>query len=127
MSKTAFFERFNDKTEEFIKDLTASFPNIEQFKYFKSGFTMLRNFDPKSPQRIFNTYINSSYREYILNRDESFFLNHDIDVHSSERKEYWNEFINYIKDIWKTLDEDNKEIIWKYFHVLLVLNDKCME
>lgn len=127
MSKTAFFERFNDKTEEFIKDLTASFPTIEQFKYFKSGFTMLRNFDPKSPQRIFNTYINSSYREYILNRDESFFLNHDIDVHSSERKEYWNEFINYIKDIWKTLDEDNKEIIWKYFHVLLVLNDKCME
>lgn len=127
MSKTAFFERFNEKTDEFIKDLTTSFPDIEQFRYFKSGFTMLKNFDPKSPQRIFNTYISTSYRDYILNRDESFFLDHDINVNASERKEYWNEFISYIKEIWKGLDESNKDVIWKYFHVLLILNDKCME
>ena len=127
MTKAIFFDRFNEKTDEFLKDLTTSFPDVEQFRYFRSGFNMLKNLDPKSPQRIFNTYVSTQYRDYILNKDESFFLNHEIEVSYTDRKEYWNEFIGYIKNIWKSLDDDNKDVIWKYFHVLVVLNDKCME
>lgn len=123
MSRQIYFDRFNEKTEEFIKDLNVAFPEVEQFKYFRSGFHMVKNLDPKTPQNIFNTYVSATYREYILNKDESFFLSHEVEIPTY--KDYWQEFIDYIKKIWKTLDTDNKEIIWKYFHVLLVLSDKC--
>jgi hypothetical protein len=124
MSKQIFYDRFNENTEELIKDLMNAFPDApDQFKYFKSGFYMVRNLDPKTPQRIFDTYVSDKYRDYILTKDEAFFLTHDIEVNS--HKDYWDEFINYIKGIWRTLDVENKEIIWKYFHVLLVLSDKC--
>lgn len=123
MAKQIFYDRFNEKTDEFIKDLMVAFPNVEQFKGFKSGFYMVKNLDPKTPQRIFETYVSSTYRDFILNKDESFFLSHEIELKS--HKDYWLEFIDYIKEIWKTLDDENKDVIWKYFHVLLVLSDKC--
>jgi hypothetical protein len=90
---------------------------------------MVKNLDVKSPQRIFSSYVASRYREYILSKNEDFFLTtstEEIEIHST-RKEYWVEFISYIRSIWKTLDTENKDVIWKYFHVLLVLSDKCQE
>ena len=57
--------------------------------------------------------------------DDSFFLdNNDFGI-VSNRQDYWIEFINQLKFLWKTIDQDNKDIIWKYFHVLVVLGEKC--
>jgi hypothetical protein len=126
-SKLIFYEKFNENCDAFFRDLLASFPNIEQFKYIRSGVNVVKNLDIKSPQRIFNTYVSDKYRDYILTKNEEFFLNADnIDIPGS-RKEYWMEFIKYLRTIWVTLDTDNKEVIWKYFHVLLILSDKCQE
>ena len=113
-----------------MKDLIAVFSQIEQFKYLRSGFNVVKNLDYKTPQKIFNSYISTTFKEQILNKDEDFFLtktDYNIRNSSSYKKEYWDEFIEYIRTIWKTLDNDNKDIIWKYFHILVVLNDKCQE
>lgn len=123
-SKEIFYELFNEKVDEFFKDLIESFPTITEFKRFKSGLTLLRNVDPKSPQNIFSVYILSKYKDAFLKKDESVFLNQDIEI-ISKKKEYWLEFIDQIRMIWKTLDDSNKDIIWKYFHVLVVLSEKC--
>lgn len=125
-NKTAFYERFNEKSDEFCKDLIQCFPGIDQFKYVRSGLSLLKNIDMKQPQRIFHTYISTTnYRDFILEKNEDFFLN-TTDIHiMSERKEYWTEFIQQIRDIWKTLSQDDKDTVWKYFHILLVLSDKC--
>ena len=130
MAKQIFYEKFNEKCEEFMKDLIALFSQIEQFKYLRSGFNVVKNLDYKTPQKIFNSYISTTFKEQILNKDEDFFLtktDYNIRNSSSYKKEYWDEFIEYIRTIWKTLDNDNKDIIWKYFHILVVLNDKCQE
>lgn len=124
MSKIVFNERFNTICDEFFKDLITSYPELDQLKQLRSGFTLVKNCDPKSPQRIFSSYVLTKYRDNILSKNEEFFLNNnDIEI-TSGKKEYWYEFINYIKIIWKTLDNDNKDIIWKYFHSLLILSDK---
>jgi hypothetical protein len=120
-----FYDLFNDKVDEFFKDLITAFPHIQEFKKFKSGLTMLRNIDPKTPQSIFNSYVLSKYKEALLNKNECVFLDEqEFEVYST-RKEYWLEFINQLKSIWTTLDDENKQVIWKYFHVLIVLSDKC--
>ena len=123
--KKAYFDLFNAKAEEFIKELTTSFPDIKQFFSFKSGFTLLKNLDPKKPQEVFNVYVYNEYKSYIVERNEAFFLSNNIDI-TSDRKDYWLEFIENIRGIWKTLDTDNKEVIWKYFHILVALNEKCV-
>lgn len=123
MTKLHFYELFNEKTDELFKDLITSYPEVEQFRHWRSGLSLLKNVDNKGPQRIFKSHIDN-YREYILAKNEEFFLtNGSIEVKTDQ--EYWNDFMNHIRGMWKTLGEENKEVIWKYFHVLVVLSDKC--
>lgn len=125
MAKTMFYDRFNEKAIEFFSDLTSTFPEITEFKRLKTGLTMMSNLEQKSPERIFRQYVLNKFKEQILKKDEAFFLNHtDYEIHSN-KKEYWTDFMNQIKSIWSTLDDSTKEVIWKYFHILLVLSDKC--
>jgi hypothetical protein len=124
-NKNVYYELFNEKLDEFFKDLIVSFPDITEFKRFKSGLNLLRNVDPKSAQTIFNNYVITKFKDAILSKDDSFFLdNNDFGIVST-RKDYWIEFIEQLKLLWKTIDNDNKDIIWKYLHVLYVLSNKC--
>lgn len=126
----AFYILFNQKADEFFKDMINGFPPeydqvVSEFKTLKSGFNLLKNVDDKKPQRVFRDYIVVTYREKIMNKDESFFLDkQDFDI-TSKRKEYWMDFIDKIKSAWSSMDDANKDIIWKYFKLLVVLSDKC--
>lgn len=125
-NKLMYYELFNDKADEFLKDLIENFSTFAtEFKRIKTCMMMLRNVDPKSPLRIFNDYVLKKYKDAILKKDESVFLEETQYEIYSPRKEYWCEFIDNIKTIWKDLSNDNKEVIWKYFHVLVVLTEKC--
>lgn len=130
MSKTIFFERFNEKCDEFCRDIITSFPNIEQFKHIKTGLNLIKNIDMKTPQRIFhNNIYNTHYRDFILTKNEEFFLtNEDFNIQYStnDKKQYWDEFIDNIRLIWKTLSNEDKDIVWKYFHILVILSEKCV-
>lgn len=129
-NKDIFFKLFNEKLSEFFKDIIILFPNISEFGIFKSGLYFYIIADPssKKPQDFFNNHISSKpkYREAIKTKDESFFLNDERIEINSLRIDYWIKFINQIKKLWSTIDEDNKEIIWKYFYVLMILSDKCI-
>lgn len=125
MSKFAFYSLFNEKILEFSKDLCESFPNIQEFKRMRAGVLFLQNIEPKTLEHMFKTYVISRYRDQLLNKDESFFIEHDEFDVQSKRTDHWKSFIDQLKQMWKTLDHDNREIIWKYFHVLIILSDKC--
>lgn len=126
MDKKVFYDVFNDRAEEFFKDLITSFPNISQFKTFHAALKMMRNLDVKKPQQVFNNYVVSKYRNNIMTKDETFFLTNKLDVSESSHEEAWEDFIEQLRSIWKELDESNKATIWKYFQVLICLNDKCL-
>lgn len=129
-SKSAYIDVFNEKVDEFIRNLIKSFPEVKQFSQFKAGFMLLRNMDKYKPQEFFNTYIYSLYGENLMKKEEEFFLNHDYNVDTSNvestHREYWQDFIECIRNVWVGLDPDNKEVIWKYFFVLIALNQKCI-
>jgi calcineurin-like phosphoesterase family protein len=124
-NKSIYYDLFNDKISEFLRDLIQSFPDITEFKKFKSGLNLVINVDPSSTQVMFNSFVVSKYKNAILSKDDVFFLeDEDIDV-GTNRKDYWINFINQLKSLWKTIDKNNKDIIWKYLHVLCILSDKC--
>ena len=125
MTKLDFYNLFNEKMLEFAKDLCDVFPQVAEFKRFRSGVLMLQNLEPKTLEGIFRTYVLEKYKDQLLKKDEGFFLEHkQFDIYS-QRTDYWLSLIDQLKEMWVTLDSDNKEIVWKYFHVLIVLSDKC--
>ncbi len=119
-----FIQLFNDKLHEFANDLCDSFPAVAEFKRFRSGVLFWSNLEPDGLENMFYTYVLSKYRDHILRKNESFFLEHNEYELGSTRIEYWVELIDQLKAMWITLDEENKDVIWKYLHVLIVLSDK---
>ena len=127
MDQQPYHEIFNCKAEEFFKDLVITFPEITEFKTFKAGFTLLRNFDPKCPREYFRKFVTEKYKDAVMSRDETFFLQEQNFGIMEEKKDYWVNCIKQLKNIWTTMDSHNKDIIWKYFQIMLILSDKCQE
>lgn len=123
--KLMYYELFNTKVHEFLKDLVNTFPNVQEFKKFKSGVILMENMDVKRPQMMFKEFVLSKYRDAIMNKDKDFLLSEKSYELTSTRKDYWEDFIKMLRDLWHSLDEPNREVIWKYFHVFVVLSDKC--
>lgn len=124
--KNVFFNLFNQKADEFCKDLVATFPDVKEFKQLKSGLLLLKNVDERKPREFFNNYVGVNFKQQILSKDESFFLtevqNH---VQAGLENSQWQTVIDLLRHLWSTLDAENKESIWKYFQVLVAINDKC--
>lgn len=113
---------FNRKIDEFVNDLIVAFPEINDFKVFKSMLELTIYMDPTAPQRMFNDTVAKKYTEKILDYNESFFLEE-----ASYDENYTDiNLVNKLKGVWKSLDTHNKSIIWKYLHVLLQLNRRCV-
>jgi len=119
------FDRFNKVTDEFLSQLIQTFPNVTTFSQFKTGFHVLKTFNKYQPQSIFNTYVAVPYKDQIVEKDEQFFLNEKYDI-KSDSQDYWQGFIETLRQLWKQLNSDNKDVIWQYFRVLITLNDKCL-
>ncbi len=124
--KSVFFNLFNQKADEFCKDLVATFPDVKEFKQLKSGLLLLKNVDDRKPREFFNNYVGVNFKQQILSKDESFFLN-EVQNHVQVGLEnsQWQTVIALLRHLWSTLDAENKESIWKYFQVLVAINDKC--
>jgi hypothetical protein len=124
--KTIFLNLFNQKADEFCKDLVSTFPEVNEFKQLKSGLLLLKNVDEKKPREFFNSYVGINFRTHILEKDESFFLNEvQNHVQGGLDNSQWQKVISLLRTLWTTLSADNKESIWKYFQVLIAINDKC--
>ena len=76
MTKIDFYNLFNEKMLDFAKDLCDVFPNVAEFKRFRSGVLMLQNLEHKTLEGIFRSYVLNKYRDQLLNKDESFFIDH---------------------------------------------------
>lgn len=131
MLSESYYTIFNKQADDFFKNIIDGFPSTDdfeivkkEFRSLKGGFGMLKALDEKQPQRIFKDYIADTYRDKIMNKDETFFLDKEYDI-TSTKKEYWTEFIVNIKKVWMNMDHDSKENMWKYFKLLVLLSDKC--
>lgn len=121
---TTYYESFNNKLGEFLNDLIATFPEMNDLKVLKTGLQLAKTIDLKMPQKVFDEHVAGVYEQQILEKDEQFFLaqdyHHVASVHGIDL-----DIISKLKHIWTTLDSENQTVIWKYLHVLILLNRKC--
>lgn len=133
-----YYELFNNKLDEFIKELIKTFPQDPDFKLFQASTRVLKLASEKKPLELFNTGLTDEYKKNIREKNEDFFLNNDYsDVLNNEKLKQQSEFnndenvnnklISKLKGYWKELSEENQNIVWQYFTVLLKICDKCYE
>jgi two-component SAPR family response regulator len=133
-SKKETVELFVIQLKSFAEVLRDRFP---EETFFRRGVTMITAMKTLSPEKSIKLFINNSYkhREHIMAKDERSLLSHDYtnslmeiaheateDISTSESIE----LIGKLKQYWHELDDEEKENMWKYLQVLVVLTDKYL-
>jgi hypothetical protein len=115
---------FNNQFLNLINDLIYVFPEDIDFLIFKKYITYLINSFPSKLFDIFNLYI-IPYENIILQKDEQFFL--DQNSFPENKIDNFNSIINKLKSSWNLLEINNKDKIWKYFKIFILLKRKFNE
>jgi hypothetical protein len=119
-----YYECFNSKLEEFLVDLSRTIPEFTDLKVLKNGVSLAKNLDPKMPLTMFNQHMTPDYEDKILKRDDNFFMheNYDEIVHDNGIN---IDFVPYLKEVWSKLSDEDKNAIWKYLHLFVLLSRRC--
>ena len=115
---------FNNILIDFIVDCIKVFPEEPDFKIYKTGALLLKQYNPKKMANVYKQY-SESYKTQIINNDETFFLNKEFsEVTNLQNEEEIVQLIGKIRKYWNTLSNNNKTKIWEYLNVLLKLVEK---
>lgn len=123
---------FNNQIISLITELINYF-NDNKMKVLKEKILIVNSVNPTLIIRLFlkNIY---KFKDNIMKKEEDFFLkqltqDNITNMYSNNRELADNNDINIIdvinlKDHWASLHDDDKETIWKYLQVLIILTEK---
>lgn len=119
-------EKFNDTFKEFMQDLIRVFPEDMDYRMYELAVHTTMTYYPTYVADTFHQKVTIPYGERILQRDDTFFISHDFQevVKTSQQQVNANELITKLKECWVNLSDANKDIIWKYFKVLILITRK---
>jgi hypothetical protein len=108
--------------DNFINELCTIFQNNGEMLLFREKYNLVRGVNSNLVIEYFITYI-YPFKKNIMNMEESFFL--DGGGQEELKDKSGLKFRDSIKTLWITqLSEENKEIIWKYFKIFILLCEK---
>ena len=124
---TSTLKTFNNQMLAFSNVLTNRFSDNSSLSLAVSGLETLSSCNPKKTIELFTLYV-YQYRDKIMNKDETFILTTDfVNDNSTETNgasKYATEMMVSLKINWNTLNQSEKDNIWKYLQVLVKLTDK---
>lgn len=118
---TQLLDIFNQKLLEFVADLIDVCPEIKTLKKFKLSVSMTILAKKEIPEDVFYNSVVVPYAEKVMQRDDEFFLTESY-VTSPVLAEF--NIVDQLKGAWRTLDDRNKEIVWNYMQILLIISNK---
>lgn len=129
--------KFNNQLDQFLTELRDLLPDQVQIRVVQDKLRMVRSMSSRIVMEGFAQYV-LPYQAQILNQDESFFLDNGenlvntkydeairsipaVETNDVSKDDVMKAF-RMIKNIWSNrLSTENKQIIWNYFKVLVVL------
>lgn len=117
-----YVEKFNEIFQELLKDLIKVFPNdadLRTYLFAVKGAIMIDEF---IVCKVFHSHL-LVYETQILEKDERFFLDKDYSEFHSKKVDI-RTLVHKLKTCWSVLTEENKETLWRYFKVLMILAQK---
>lgn len=121
MSKTKL-SMFINQLSSLSDELTQMYPEDIDIATAKNSIELLKKTNPRVLFEMFDTYI-QPYRQKILDRDESFFLENSFNNETGSEESYVQTMTN-LKKCWTSMSDESKENMWLYFGVLIKLGDQ---
>lgn len=122
MSKKMFIEAFYTQFGEFLAQLSKMYPDDKDFPAFASNLSVMKYMNPMYPINFVKTDVVDKYKDKILSRDESFFLNSE-EIQQSADIDIVYKLKSYISE----MSPENKEVVWSYIEIITKLTLKILE
>jgi hypothetical protein len=109
---------FNRKLAEFADDLSA---NVDpEFQSYKVMLNLTVTVDKTIPSRMFYDNLVVPYEHDIADKNDKVFLMQNYETMGADMG-----IVTKLKNMWHTLDADNREAVWKYMQLLTAISKKC--
>jgi hypothetical protein len=123
MSKKVLIDTFFNQFTDFLKQLENMYPDDTDFPVFITTLDLLKSTNPMLVVKFVKENIVDSYKDKILNKDESFFLDQDYTKHGDVDLNIIHKLKKYVKD----MSSNSKDVVWKYIELLMKLTIKILE
>jgi hypothetical protein len=123
MSKKILIDTFFNQFTDFLKQLENMYPDDTDFPVFLTTLDLLKSTNPMLVVKFVKENIVDLYKDKILNKDESFFLDQDYTKHGDVDLNIVQKLKNYVKD----MSSNSKDVVWKYIELLTKLTIKILE
>lgn len=118
-----YLDKFNQTFREFADDVLKVFPHDDEFRMYNLALNAAVLLKPDIVINVFHEKVIVPFGDRILAKDETFFLNHEYDDVKNENEDA-SALIDKIKNYWVDMSPDDREVVWKYFRVLVHLGRK---
>lgn len=123
MSKKVLIDTFFNQFTDFLKQLENMYPDDTDFPVFITTLGLLKSTNPNLVVKFVKENIADLYKDKILNKDESFFLDQDYTKHGDVDLNIVHKLKKYVKD----MSPNSKDVVWKYIELLMKLSIKILE
>lgn len=117
-----FIEAFYSQFGEFLAQLSKMYPDDKDFPAFSSNLSVMKYMNPMYPINFVKTDVVDKYKDKILSRDESFFLNSEEIQQSADI-----DIVYKLKTYISGMSQENKEVVWSYIEIITKLTLKILE
>ena len=123
MSKKILIDTFFNQFTDFLKQLENMYPDDTDFPVFITTLNLLKSTNPILVVKFVKENIVDLYKDKILNKDESFFLDQDYTKHGDVDLNIVHKLKKYVKD----MSPNSKDVVWKYIDLLMKLCLKILQ
>jgi hypothetical protein len=123
MSKKVLIDTFFNQFTDFLKQLENMYPDDTDFPVFITTLELLKSTNPILVVKFVKENIVDLYKDKILNKDESFFLDQDYTKHGDVDLNIVHKLKKYVKD----MSPNSKDVVWKYIELIMKLSMKILE
>ena len=125
MSITEIVNNFNNQADDLMAQMYACSQDYD-IKVYHQMFVKLKNFNATKAIEQFIIYV-LPFKEKIYEDDESFFLEKSGQELTGDGSEYTMMKSLKFKDLWKTLSDDSKNNIFKFFKVMVYFAEEYLK
>lgn len=120
---------FGQVMAEFVDTLASTFPEQAEFRKLSSGLALWRMAAPAAPLESFRSgALTDAFRQAVFTKNDAFFLTANAEPTPELSgvlggQTTFIRFVDTLRCLWHTLDEDNRMVVWKYLTALVLIAD----
>ena len=118
------YYRFNKAFKEMLKMLISMYPKSTELELAKHGYKLVKFVNQKLPQILFDQTIVQPHEEYIMDEDDSFFVDPAFGL-PEDYSAVYRFLVPKLKEMWLQCTEGDRVRVWNSIKNLVVLCKQC--